>query len=86
LPKKDSNIENQIDNFFESQGSNMMMEHDQSESKEYLKMNRICSNKEKINHAFQLLIDSCQLQQQNIIKRICKYIQEDINTVIRFSE
>lgn len=64
----------------------MMMEHDQSESKEYLKMNRICSNKEKINHAFQLLIDSCQLQQQNIIKRICKYIQEDINTVIRFSE
>ena len=49
-------------------------------------MNNFCSNKEKINHAFQLLIDSCQLQQQNIIKRICKYIQEDINTVIRFSE
>ena len=54
--------------------------------KEYIKMNRICSNNEKVNHAIQMLMDSIQYQQQNIVKRICKYIQEDVNTVIRFSE
>ena len=49
-------------------------------NKEYLKMKASCTNKEKINHAIEKLIQGCGNNQGqiNIIKRLVEYLQEDI--------
>ena len=55
-----------------------------AKQKEFLKLSSVCQNKEKINYAFEKLIESCP-NQINIIKRLVEYIQEDVNRLIRNS-
>lgn len=49
--KEGINQKSEFDDFYESESSNINMDHSKEGTKEYIKMNRICSNSEKINHA-----------------------------------
>lgn len=63
----------------------MADEESNNQSKSFL-LTGACPSKDKINSAIQQLIEMSSLHQRNLIKRICAQIQEDFDSLTKFSK